>query len=81
MPKLTADTIGVALDMFGCPSRCRHCRLGNATGGRLSEDDLRWVVGRFRDFQRERAGEPSWQAMHISTWAREPDYSDDYRHL
>jgi len=81
MPKLTVDTIGVALDMFGCPNRCRHCRLGQAPGGRLSEDDLRWVVQQFRDFHRGRAGEPPWQAMHVSTWAREPDYSDDYRHL
>ena len=52
-----------------------------AAGGPLTEDDLRWVVERFRSFQQRRGGQPQWQALHISTWAREPDYSDDYRQL
>ncbi len=28
MPAVPREQIGVALDMFGCPNRCRHCWLG-----------------------------------------------------
>ena len=81
MPAITSHQVGIALDMYGCPNRCRHCRLGQAAGGRLTEDDLRWVVAQFRAFQQGRGGQPLWEASYISTWAREPDYSDDYRYL
>lgn len=53
MPPIDTDTIGVALDMQGCPNRCRHCWLSHeaVSNRRMSEDDLRWVVERFRTFR------------------------------
>lgn len=33
--------IGIAMDVHGCPNRCRHCYIGPLPGGSLSEDDLR----------------------------------------
>ena len=36
----------VCLDMAGCPNRCRHCWLGHAPNGHLTDDDLRFVAGR-----------------------------------
>jgi hypothetical protein len=81
MPKIAVDAIGVALDMYGCPNRCRHCRLGRGVRGSLTEDDLRWVVARFRAFPQEQGRTPFWQHLGVSTWTREPDFSDDYRRL
>ena len=81
MPEITVDTIGVALDMFGCPNRCRHCWLGQASGQRMNEDDLRWVVTQFRSLMRPAEGAPPWRNLCVSTCAREPDYSSDYRRL
>jgi hypothetical protein len=81
MPPVDRTHIGVALDMFGCPNRCRHCWLGQAPGGRMTEDDLRWVVAQFREFQRPGDDQPFWRQLRVSTWAREPDFSPDYRRL
>jgi hypothetical protein len=82
MPAIMPDSdIGLAFDMHGCPNRCRHCWLGQASGGRMTEDDARWVVTQFRLFKRAGEGAPPWQRLRVSTSAREPDYSPDYRRL
>ncbi|UCC67196.1 MAG: hypothetical protein JSV79_08615, partial [Armatimonadota bacterium] len=83
MPALPREQIGVALDMSGCPNRCRHCWLSHEalSNRRMTEDDLRWVVAQFREFRREGEERPAWQHMRLSTWVREPDYSRHYRHL
>jgi len=47
----------------------------------MSEDDLRWVAAQFRTFREAGAAGPRWPAIEVSSWWREPDYSDDYRHL
>jgi len=83
MPRLTSAEVGVALDMFGCPNRCRHCYLGTppAPATRMTEDDLRWVVEQFRAFKRPGEEQPLWRELRASTSVREPDYSGDYRRL
>ena len=82
MPAVPRDQVGVALDMHGCPNRCRHCWVGpRPAGGAMTEDDMRWVVGQFRAFIQERAERPLFDKLQVSSWAREPDYSDDYRGL
>lgn len=80
MPKLISEEVGIALDMHGCPNRCRHCWIGQASGKRMTEDDLRWVVEQFRAFKRPGDSEQPWRVLHVSTSVREPDYSSDYRH-
>jgi hypothetical protein len=83
MPTITSQQVGVALDMFGCPNRCRHCYLGMppTQAPRMTEDDVRWVVSQFRAFKRTGEEQPLWRELRVSTWVREPDYSDDYRRL
>jgi len=81
MPRIPTATIGVALDMFGCPNGCRHCWLGRASNQRMTEDDLRWVVEQFRAFSRPGEDHAPWQKLRVLTWFREPDFSGDYRRL
>jgi hypothetical protein len=80
---IDTDTIGVSLDMFGCPNRCRHCWLGDeiVANRRMTEDDLRWVVDKFRRFRRPGERQPYWRQVNVNTWFREPDYSNEYRRL
>ena len=62
--------ITLALDLAGCPNRCRHCWLGWGPNGGLSREDLAWAAEAFRPYARELA---------VYDWYREPDYSEDYR--
>jgi hypothetical protein len=73
--------IGIAMDMHGCPNRCRHCYIGPLPGGSLSEGDLRWAAGRFRQYVRPGEATPYFERLSVSSWVREPDYSDDYERL
>jgi len=79
MPKISGDRIGIAFDMNGCPNRCRHCYLGSGSNLSLSESDVRWGVSRFRSFI-DTDTSPI-RRLSVSTWFREPDYSEDYRTL
>jgi len=81
VPAIRDPQVGVALDMHGCPNRCRHCWLGQAAGKRMSEDDLRWIVAQFRGFTRAGEDRPLWSQVRVSSWVREPDYADGYRRL
>ena len=78
MPQIVSREIGVALDMHGCPNRCRHCYLGVLPNGRMTEEDLRWAVTQFREYVRKREDRPLIEVA--SSW-REPDFSDDYERL
>jgi hypothetical protein len=78
MPCIKSKKIGVALDMYGCPNRCRHCYLGYGTNQKMSDDDLRWMAAQFRDYI---SHSDSIQSLEISSFFREPDYSNEYRHL
>jgi hypothetical protein len=40
MPKIRNKKLGVALDMRGCPNRCRHCYLGFGTNQKMAGADL-----------------------------------------
>ena len=73
------DKIGVALDMLGCPNRCRHCYLGYGDNRAMVEDDLRWMAGQFRHYLE--SGHTAVRSLAVSPYFREPDFSDDYRHL
>ena len=79
MPAISETRIGVALDMRGCPNRCRHCWLGVGTRRSLSEQDLRWTAEQFR--RAVQHGRSTTQPLTVYSWFREPDYADDYRRL
>jgi len=79
MPLVTGNKLGVALDMHGCPNRCRHCYLGWGSKQRLGDDDLRWMAAQFREYLG--MSETSVESLTVASWFREPDCSDNYRHL
>lgn len=63
-------SITLALDMKGCPNRCRHCWMGWGPNGDLPETDLARAAADFAPFA---------DSLQIDDWNREPDYSDRYR--
>lgn len=80
MPALE-KTVGVAVDLAGCPNRCRHCYLGIGPNRRLSADVLRRAAEAFWQWRRPGDDEPYFTQVYAASWYREPDYSDDYREL
>jgi sulfatase maturation enzyme AslB (radical SAM superfamily) len=62
----------VALDMAGCPNRCKHCWLGHSPNGHMNKDDLYYVAKEFRKITND---------FEIISWYREPDFMDNYREL
>jgi len=79
MPEIKTKKIGVALDMCGCPNRCRHCYLGSGTNEKLSKEDLRWMASQFRHYLK--TTDTAIESLAFSSFFREPDFSDDYRRL
>jgi hypothetical protein len=71
----------VALDMAGCPNRCRHCYLGYLPTRRVDGAELREVVARLRAWVRPGEAAPYLRHVQAHTWFREPDYRPDYRAL
>ncbi|MBQ3864641.1 MAG: hypothetical protein II781_02255, partial [Clostridia bacterium] len=69
---LSVPSLIAALDMYGCPNRCRHCWLGHSANPRLTTDDLVFVRDSFRPFT---------DHLEVDTWMREPDYASTYREL
>lgn len=66
------EEITIALDMFGCPNRCKHCWLGWGPNAGLSREDLVFTAEAFR---------PYAQKLCVYDWYREPDFSEDYREM
>lgn len=64
------DNILVALDMLGCPNRCRHCFVGWRPNPKLTEKDLSFVAEAFR---------PYAKTLTVYDWNREPDFGDNYK--
>ncbi len=71
----------VALDMAGCPNRCRHCYLGFPSTRRVEGAVLAGLAARFRDWVRPGESAPYLRHVQAYSWFREPDYRDDYRAL
>lgn len=63
-------SITLALDMKGCPNRCKHCWMDWSPNGDMPEEDLAAATAEFAPFA---------ENLAIDDWDREPDYSDRYR--
>ena len=63
-------TLTLAVDMFGCPNRCRHCWLSHMPNRTMEEGADQWIVDRFR---------PYFDKIEFFSWLREPDFCPDYR--
>lgn len=66
------EKIIIALDMLGCPNRCKHCWLSHTPNGHMNKDDLRFAADQFRPFTK---------SLTVDDWYREPDYSDHYQEM
>lgn len=66
------DKLTVALDMYGCPNRCKHCWVGHAPNGNLTENELIYVARTFRPYAKN---------LEVFDWYREPDYKDNYKRM
>ncbi len=66
------ETLRVALDMGGCPNKCRHCYLGITKSSKLSIDDLDLVYELFNPYAKHLA---------IYSWYKEPDFLNNYQEL
>ncbi len=62
----------VALDMYGCPNRCKHCWLGVTPCGNMPVSELESAAEAFRPFT---------DSLTVYSWYREPDFRDNYREL
>lgn len=60
----------LAVDMYGCPNRCRHCWIGHMPNRRIEENADRWIVDYFRPF---------FDRITYYSWLREPDFCDNYK--
>lgn len=65
-------SITIALDMYGCPNRCKHCWVGHTPNGNMTSEELRFAAEQFRPFT---------DCLVVDDWYREPDYKDNYREL
>jgi hypothetical protein len=80
MPALPQQ-IGVAVDVAGCPNRCRHCYLGSGPNDGLPRDLLGEVADALWTWSRPGEAAPLFERVDVLSWYREPDFSDDYRQL
>jgi hypothetical protein len=69
----------VAMDMYGCPNRCRHCWLRHDKNANTPVEDFIWLAGQFKEYERD--GRTFFEELIFNTWYREPDYPDNYREL
>jgi MoaA/NifB/PqqE/SkfB family radical SAM enzyme len=66
------NKIVVALDMAGCPNRCKHCWIGTSPNGHLKKEALYYVANEFKTISNN---------FEIASWYREPDFLDNYEEL
>lgn len=60
----------LAVDMYGCPNRCRHCWIGHMPNRQMDRDADVWIVDYFKPF---------FNKITYYSWLREPDFCDGYR--
>lgn len=60
----------LAVDMYGCPNRCKHCWLGHMPKRKMEAGADEWLVNYFK---------PYFQRINFYSWLREPDFCDDYQ--
>lgn len=62
--------LSLAVDMYGCPNRCKHCWLGHMPNKKMEAGSDEWIVNYFK---------PYFQNIDFYSWSREPDFCDDYK--
>lgn len=67
--KNTDKNLILAVDMYGCPNRCRHCWLGHMPNKKMNNGDDEYIVSFFK---------PYFNSITYYSWLREPDFCDNY---
>lgn len=62
-------SLTLAVDMYGCPNRCRHCWIGHMPNRKMEENADIWLINYFK---------PYFHNITYYSWLREPDYCNDY---
>lgn len=62
-------SLSLAVDMYGCPNRCRHCWIGHMPNMKMEENADVWLVNYFK---------PYFNNIAYYSWLKEPDYCTDY---
>lgn len=68
--KYENKTLSLVVDMYGCPNRCKHCWITPMPNGHMKDEEAEALVNYFK---------PYFGTIEYYSWAREPDYCDDYR--
>ena len=63
-------SLSLAVDMYGCPNRCKHCWLGHMPNRKMETGSDEWIMNYFK---------PYFQTIDFYSWSREPDFCDDYK--
>ncbi len=64
----------IAVDLAGCPNRCRHCWMGSPRNANMDGNTLAEIARLFRETG-------AIKNLGVASWTREPDFRDDYREL
>ena len=67
---MNKKSITIAVDMYGCPNRCRHCWLSHMPNATMEDGADKWIVDSFRQY---------FEKIEFYSWLREPDFCKDYR--
>lgn len=67
--KKTDKNLILAVDMCGCPNRCRHCWLGHMPNKKMNSGDDGFIVNFFK---------PYFNSVTYYSWLREPDFCENY---
>ena len=60
----------LAVDMYGCPNRCKHCWIGHMPNKQMDEESDVWIINYFK---------PYFNRITFDSWLREPDFCSNYR--
>ena len=68
--------LSLAVDLYGCPNRCRHCWLGHMPNRAMEAGADEWIVARFQPYfekmrdllllKKAPAGVLSWARIKMS---------------
>jgi hypothetical protein len=78
MPEITSENITIAIDMHGCPNRCRHCWLGYPPSEKITKKDVKDIAFQFRQYIQSHS---ILKNLTVATWVWEPDFSPEYKEL
>jgi hypothetical protein len=82
MAAFVKGEISLSFDLCGCPNRCRHCWLGQASCRPMDLQQALERFDRFRSFVAGHAGILGLNRVRFfSTYFREPHWCSDYRRL